>query len=66
MYTIQSHTCADGPMNIKIKLGIRYPVGSHKKTSIPQYIALSAFVLEFKLGRSLNLNYPKKHLSPYV
>ncbi len=39
-----------GPANIKIKLGIPYPVGSHKKTSLPQYIAFNAFVLELKLS----------------
>ncbi len=52
-----------GPANIKIKLGILYPVGSHGKTFLPQYTAFNAFnafVLEQERVYYCSLDYLEK------
>ncbi len=46
-----------GPANIKIKLGILYPIDSHGKTSLPQYTAFNAFVLEQERVYYCSLDY---------
>ncbi len=54
-----------GPANVKIKLCILYPAGSHGKKSLPQNTAFNAFVLEQERVYYCSLDYLEKAL-PYT